>query len=84
MQGLPIKQKTLKGLIAPQLSFYSTRLTKASITRLKVAKRIGYGSKNDEYFSLSVRYSALPSTKTALSGVRPVDVAEHKKVLRNL
>lgn len=58
-----LKEKRIKGLIAHAEHPISTGKLEGFNNKIKVAKRIGYGYRNDEYFFTLVRYSALPSVK---------------------
>ena len=58
-----LKEKRIQGLIAHAEYPISTGKLEGFNNKIKVAKRIGYGYRNDEYFFTLVRYSALPSVK---------------------
>lgn len=58
-----LKEKRIKGLIAHAEHPISTGKLEGFNNKIKVAKRIGYGYRNDDYFFTLVRYSALPSVK---------------------
>ncbi|MCH4096857.1 MAG: ISL3 family transposase [Acidaminococcus provencensis] len=58
-----LKRKRKEGLIAHSAHPITTGKLEGFNNKIKVAKRIGYGYKNDEYFFTLIRYSALPSIR---------------------
>ena len=58
-----LKEKRIKGLIAHATHPISTGKLEGFNNKIKVAKRIGYGYRNDEYFFTLVRYSSLPQNR---------------------
>ena len=55
-----LKEKRIKGLIAHATHPISTGKLEGFNNKIKVAKRIGYGYRNDEYFFTLVKYSSIP------------------------
>ncbi|MDI9506257.1 MAG: transposase, partial [Bacillota bacterium] len=55
------KRSRLEGLVAHALFPISTGKLEGFNNKIKVAKRIGYGYRDDEYFFTLVRYLALPA-----------------------
>lgn len=58
-----LKEKRIKGLIAHATHPISTGKLEGFNNKIKVAKRIGYGYRNDEYFFTLVRYASLPKNR---------------------
>ncbi len=58
-----LKGKRLPGLIAHATFSISTGKLEGFNNKIKVAKRIGYGYRNEEYFFTLVRFLPLPSVK---------------------
>ena len=58
-----IKEKRLPGLISHATHPISTGKLEGFNNKIKVAKRIGYGYRNDEYFFTLIRYSSIPSNR---------------------
>ncbi len=58
-----LKEKRLPGLIAHATFPISTGKLEGFNNKIKVAKRIGYGYRNEEYFFTLVRFLSLPSIK---------------------
>lgn len=56
-----LKEKRLEGLISHATHQISTGKLKGLNNKIKVAKRIGYGYRNDDYFFILVRYISLPA-----------------------
>lgn len=56
-----LKEKRLEGLISHALHPISTGKLEGLNNKIKVAKRIGYGYRDDEYFFTLVRYMTIPS-----------------------
>ena len=56
-----LKEKRLEGLISHATHQISTGKLEGLNNKIKVAKRIGYGYRNDDYFFTLVRYISLPS-----------------------
>lgn len=59
-----LKKKRIHGLIAHATYPISTGKLEGFNNKIKVAKRIGYGYRNDNYFFKLIRYLALPSVKS--------------------
>lgn len=57
------KEKSLPGLIAHAEHSISTGKLEGLNNKIKVAKRIGYGYRNDDYFFTLVRYISLSHVK---------------------
>lgn len=55
-----LKEKRLPGLISHSKYYISTGKLEGLNNKIKVAKRIGYGFRNDEYFFTLIRYISLP------------------------
>ena len=55
-----LKEKRLEGLISHATHQISTGKLEGLNNKIKVAKRIGYGYRNDDYFFTLVRYISLP------------------------
>ena len=60
-----IKEKRIPGLVAHAKHHISTGKLEGFNNKIKVAKRIGYGYRDDDYFFTLIRYSALPSSRRA-------------------
>lgn len=58
-----LKKKRIDGLVAHSAHPISTGKLEGFNNKIKVAKRIGYGYRNDEYFFTLVRYSSLPAVR---------------------
>lgn len=56
-----LKEKRLEGLISHATHQISTGKLEGLNNKIKVAKRIGYGYRNDDYFFTLVRYISIPS-----------------------
>ena len=56
------KEKRLEGLISHATHQISTGKLEGLNNKIKVAKRIGYGYRNDDYFFTLVRYISIPSS----------------------
>ena len=56
-----LKEKRLEGLISHSRHQISTGKLEGLNNKIKVAKRIGYGYRNDDYFFTLVRYISLPT-----------------------
>ena len=55
-----LKEKRIEGLISHAVHPISTGKLEGLNNKIKVAKRIGYGYRNDDYFFTLVRYIAIP------------------------
>ena len=55
-----LKEKRLEGLISHSIHTISTGKLEGLNNKIKVAKRVGYGYRNDDYFFILVRYISLP------------------------
>lgn len=58
-----LKEKRLHGLIAHATHPISTGKLEGFNNKIKVAKRIGYGYRNDDYFFTLVKYISLPQNR---------------------
>ena len=58
-----LKEKRLEGLISHAVYPISTGKLEGFNNKIKVAKRIGYGFRNDDYFFTLIRYLSLPSVR---------------------
>ena len=58
-----LKEKRLCGLIAHATHPISTGKLEGFNNKIKVAKRIGYGYRNDDYFFTLVKYISLPQNR---------------------
>lgn len=58
-----LKEKRLEGLVAHATYPISTGKLEGFNNRIKVAKRIGYGYRNEDYFFSLIRYISIPSNK---------------------
>ena len=56
-----LKRSRLDGLVAHAVFPISTGKLEGFNNKIKVAKRIGYGYRNDDYFFTLIRYLALPT-----------------------
>ncbi len=56
-----LKEKRLEGLISHSRHQISTGKLEGLNNKIKVAKRVGYGYRNDDYFFTLVRYISLPA-----------------------
>lgn len=61
-----LKRPRLDGLVAHSLFPISTGKLEGFNNKIKVAKRIGYGYRDDAYFFSLIRYLALPSFRSAV------------------
>ena len=61
-----LKEKRLPGLIAHAQFPISTGKLEGFNNKIKVAKRIGYGYRDDSFFFLLVRFISLPSSRRVL------------------
>ena len=68
--GIPVlvsfaerKEKRIDGLVAHATYPISTGKLEGFNNKIKVAKRVGYGYRDDEYFFLLVRFLSLPSPR---------------------
>lgn len=57
------KEKRLTGLISHAVHHISTGKLEGFNNKIKVAKRIGYGYRNDEHFFTMIKYLSLPSVR---------------------
>lgn len=55
-----LKEKRIPGLVAHASHMISTAKLEGFNNKIKVAKRIGYGYKNEDYFFCLIRYLSLP------------------------
>ena len=60
-----LKEKRLPGLIAHAVYPINTGKLEGFNNKIKVAKRIGYGYRNERYFFTLIRYLSLPSVRNA-------------------
>lgn len=58
-----LKRKRLSGLISHAMHPVSTGKLEGFNNKIKVAKRIGYGYRNDQYFFTLIKYLALPASR---------------------
>lgn len=58
-----LKEKRLEGLIAHAAYPIFTGKLEGFNNRIKVAKRIGYGYRDEDYFFSLIRYLSLPSVR---------------------
>ena len=58
-----LKEKRLDGLVAHSRHCISTGRLEGFNNKIKVAKRVGYGYRNEEYFFTLVRYLSIPSVR---------------------
>ena len=61
-----LKRSRFDGIAAHAVFPISTDKLEGFINRIKVAKRIGYGYRDDAYFFSLIRYLALPSLPSAV------------------
>ena len=59
-----LKKSRINGLVAHAVHQISTGKLEGFNNKIKVAKRIGYGYRNEDYFFKLIRYLALPSVRT--------------------
>lgn len=59
-----LKEKRLEGLVAHSRHNISTGRLEGFNNKIKVAKRIGYGYRNEDYFFTLIRYMSIPSVRT--------------------
>ena len=57
-----LKEKRLEGLISHAMYPISTGKLEGLNNKIKVAKRVGYGYRDDNYFFTLVRYISLPAS----------------------
>ncbi len=60
-----LKEKRLDGLVAHARHNISTGRLEGFNNKVKVAKRVGYGYRNEDYFFTLVRYLSIPSVRTS-------------------
>ena len=60
-----LKKSRIKGLIAHAKYPISTGKLEGFNNKIKVAKRIGYGYRNEDYFFKLIRYLSLPSVRNS-------------------
>lgn len=58
-----LKEKRLEGLVAHARYNISTGKLEGFNNRIKVAKRIGYGYRDDDYFFTLIRYMSIPNLR---------------------
>jgi len=58
-----LKEKRIEGLVAHARHNISTGRLEGFNNKIKVAKRIGYGYRNEEYFFTLVRYMSIPAVR---------------------
>lgn len=58
------KEKRLPGLAAHAIYSISTGKLEGFNNKIKVAKRIGYGYRNDNFFFTLIRYLSIPSVRS--------------------
>lgn len=59
-----LKKSRINGLVAHAIHQISTGKLEGFNNKIKVAKRIGYGYRNEDYFFKLIRYLALPSVRS--------------------
>lgn len=59
-----LKKKRIPGLVAHSVHMISTGKLEGFNNKIKVAKRIGYGYRNEDYFFCLIRYLSLPIVRT--------------------
>jgi transposase len=59
-----LKEKRLEGLVAHARHNISTGRLEGFNNKIKVAKRIGYGYRNEDYFFTLIRYMSIPAVRT--------------------
>lgn len=65
-----LKEKRLDGLISHAVHPISTGKLEGFNNKIKVAKRIGYGFRNDDYFFTLIKYLSLPSVRKRFHNFR--------------
>ena len=65
-----LKEKRLDGLISHAAYPISTGKLEGFNNKIKVAKRIGYGFRNDDYFFTLIKYLSLPSVRKRFHNFR--------------
>ena len=63
MKFAELKEKRLDGLVAHAVHPISTGKLEGFNNKIKVAKRIAYGFRNDDYFFTLIQYLSLPSVR---------------------
>ena len=58
------KEKRLPGLTVPAIYSISTGKLEGFNNKIKVAKRIGYGYRDDDFFFTLIRYLSIPSVRS--------------------
>ena len=58
-----LKEKRLEGLISHAVYPINTGKLEGFNNKIKVAKRIGYGFRNDDYFFTLIKHLSLPSVR---------------------
>lgn len=58
-----LKEKRLDGLVAHARHNISTGRLEGFNNKVKVAKRVGYGYRNEDYFFTLIRYLSIPSVR---------------------
>ena len=58
------KEKRLPGLAAHAICSISTGKLEGFNNKIKVAKRIGYGYRDDDFFFTLIRYPSIPSVRS--------------------
>ena len=58
-----LKEKRIEGLIAHAVHPISTGKLEGFNNKIKVAKRVGYGYRDDSYFFILIRFLALPASR---------------------
>ena len=58
------KEKRLPGLAAHAIYSISTGKLEGFNNKIKVAKRIGYGYRDDDFFFTLIRYLSIPSVRS--------------------
>ena len=64
MRFAELKEKRLEGLVAQARHNISTGRQEGFNNKIKVAKRIGYGYRNEGYFFTIIRYMSIPAVRT--------------------
>ncbi len=59
-----LKEKRIEGLVAHARHNISTGRLEGFNNKIKVAKRIGYGYRNEDYFFTLIRYMSIPAVRT--------------------
>lgn len=65
-----LKEKRMEGLISHAVYPISTGKLEGFNNKIKVAKRIGYGFRNDDYFFTLIKYLSLPSVRMRFHNFR--------------